>query len=231
MTISAITFVTVYLGAGFTKLTFDPETRRMPLVLLTLVRFDDVRSSSARDAALSVRMGLFDNYDYAVIFEGSTWISSDGNNAEQWHHVLIESFAVTSDFVNAATDPTYDLFEKQYADAGVAEFAQYVSHVELTASFNKPVVLLLSDALADHHQALVDVVNETLGRFDGRIHFAVPVIKIDGNSEQSVQYFALIEFDDTNQIIAWLGNTIRKSKFTHLRKHIDNLSLVVATPG
>ena len=37
--VGAVSFVTFYLGTGFSKLTFDPERRRQPLVLLSLERF------------------------------------------------------------------------------------------------------------------------------------------------------------------------------------------------
>ena len=93
------------------------------------------------------------------------------------------------------------------------------------------MVLLLSDTTDEHQRELVDVVNGTLEPFNGHIGFATPVTKISGNSEFTVRYFAFIEFSDAGEMMSWLVNTIRKSQFAQLRRHVDNLSLVVATPS
>lgn len=229
--ISVISFVTFYLGAGFSKLTFDPERRRMPLVLVSLERFGADHQEARYQEFQRSRRAAFENYNYGVIFQGSAWLSSDGNRTERWHHVAVESFAVTGDYVNAVTDPAYTAIEDWFDENKFDEFGRFVGHVKLTKSYRKPVVVLLSDAANEHQLELVEVVNATLEPFHGRIDFATPVVKISGNSELSVNYFAFIEFEDTDEMMGWLVNTIRKSRFAQLRKHVDNLSLVVATPS
>ena len=229
--ISTISFVTFYLGAGFSKLTFDPERRRLPLVLISFERFGAEHQESQYQEFQRSRRTAFENYNYGVIFQGSTWLSSDGNRTERWHRVAVESFAVTGDYVNAVTDPAYTAIEDWFDENKLDEFGRFVGHVKLTKSYRKPVVVLLSDAVDEHQLELVEVVSATLAPFHGRIDFATPVVKISGNSELSVNYFAFIEFADTAEMMAWLVNTIRKSQFAQLRKHVDNLSLVVATPS
>lgn len=231
VTVGIVVFVTIYLGAGFSKLTFDPERRKMPLVIVKLERFGPSHTDESYAEANDSREDLFFNYDYDIIFEGASLLSSDGNDAEHWDRVLVETFAVTGDYVNAVTDPAYATLEDMFDESSHAEFGRYVGHVELKESFKEPIVLLFSDAPMDRQRQLVDTVTATLKSFNGRIHFGVPMEKIDGNSDREVHYFALIEFDDPGQMISWLANTIRKSQFAHLRKYISNISLVVATPS
>ena len=166
-----------------------------------------------------------------MVFEGSSWLSSDGNRSEQWHRVAIESFPFTADFVNAVTDPAYTAIEDWYDEDNLEEFGRFVGHVKLTESFKKPVVLLFSNTTSEHQLELIEVVNETLAPFNGRIGFATPLVKISGNSKLMVNYFAFIEFTESGEMMNWLVNTIRKSQFAQLRRHTDNLSLVVATPS
>ncbi|MCY4095648.1 MAG: hypothetical protein OXG05_11065 [Gammaproteobacteria bacterium] len=229
--VGVVSFVTFYLGTGFSKLTFDPERRRQPLVLLSLERFGPEHQSERYEQFQRSRTTAFQSYDYDVVFEGSSWLSSEGNRREQWNRVAIESFPFTANFVNAATDPAYTAIEDWFDEENFDEFGQFVGHVKLTQSFKKPVVLLLSDTTADSQRALIQVVNETLAPFSGHIAFATPVVKIGGNTELAINYFAFIEFDDAGEMMNWLVNTIRKSRFAQLRRHMDNLSLVVATPS
>lgn len=229
--VGAISFVTFYLGTGFSKLTFDPERRRQPLILVSLERFGSDHQVERYQEFQRSRAFAFENYNYDVVFEGSSWISSDGNQSELWHRISIESFPFTADFVNAVTDPAYTAIEDWFDEDNLQEFGRFVGHVKLTESFKKPVVLLLSDTTGAHQRELVEVVNETLVPFNGHIGFATPVVKISGNSALTVNYFAFIEFNDVGEMMSWLVNTIRKSQFALLRKHIDNLSLVVATPS
>ena len=229
--IAAISFVTFYLGTGFSKLTFDPERRRQPLVLLSLERFSPEYQAERYQQFQRSRVTAFENYDYGVVFEGSSWFSSDGNRSEQWHRITVESFPFTANFVNAVTDPAYTAIEDWFDEANFEEFGRFVGHVKLTQSFKKPVVILLSDTTTANQRELVEVVNETLVPFSGQIAFATPVVKISGNSELALNYLAFIEFRDAGEMMKWLVNTIRKSRFAQLRRHMDNLSLVVATPS
>ncbi len=229
--VGAISFVTFYLGTGFSQLTFDPERRRQPLILISLERFGSEHQVERYQEFLRSRVSAFDNYNYGAVFEGSSWLSSDGNRSEQWDRVAIESFPFTADFVNAVTDPAYTAIEDWFDEDNLEEFGRFVGHVKLTESFKKPVVLLLSDTKGEYQRELVEVVNETLAPFNGHISFATPVVKISGNSELTVNYFAFIEFSEVGEMMGWLVNTIRKSQFAQLREHVDNLSLVVATPS
>ena len=229
--VGVISFVTFYLGTGLSKLTFDPERRRQPLILISLERFGAEHQVDRYQQYQSSRASAFENYNYGVVFEGSSWLSSEGNRSEQWHRVAIESFPFTADFVNAVTDPAYTAIEDWYDEDSLEEFVRFVGHVQLAQSFNKPVVLMFSDTKEEHQRELVEVVNNTLEPFDGQIGFATPVEKISGNSDYTVSYFAFIEFSDASEMMNWLVNTIRKSQFAQLRKHMDNLSLVVATPS
>lgn len=229
--VGAISFVTFYLGTGFSKLTFDPERRRQPLILVSLERFGSNHQTGRYQEFQRSRALAFENYDYGVVFEGSSWLSSDGNRSEQWHRVAIESFPFTADFVNAVTDPAYTAIEDWYDEDNLEEFGRFVGHVKLTESFKKPVVLLFSNTTSVHQLELIEVVNETLAPFNGRIGFATPLVKISGNSKLMVNYFAFIEFTESGEMMNWLVNTIRKSQFAQLRRHTDNLSLVVATPS
>lgn len=229
--IGVVGFVTFYLGTGFSKLTFDPERRRQPLVLISLEQFSADQQIDRYQEFQRSRVAAFETYNYEVVFEGSSWLSSDGNRSEQWHRIAIESFPFTADFVNAVTDPGYTAIEDWFDEENFEEFARFVGHVKLTQSFKKPMVLLLSDTPSEHQRELVDVVNETIAPFNGRIGFATPVVKISGNSELATNYFAFIEFSESDQMMNWLVNTIRKSRFAQLRRHMDNLSLIVATPS
>ena len=229
--VGAISFVTFYLGTGFSKLTFDPERRRQPLILISLERFGSDHEIDRYQEFQRSRAIAFENYNYGVVFEGSSWLSSDGNRSEQWHRVAIESFPFTADFVNAVTDPAYAAIEDWFDEDNLEEFGRFVGHVKLTESFKKPVVLLLSSTKSEHQRELIEVVTATLKPFNGHIGFATPVVKINGNSELAVSYFAFIEFQDSGEMMSWLVNTIRKSQFAQLRRHTDNLSLVVATPS
>ncbi|MCY3860208.1 MAG: hypothetical protein OXG25_15010 [Gammaproteobacteria bacterium] len=229
--VGAVSFVTFYLGTGFSKLTFDPERRRQPLVLLSFERFGSEHQSERYQQFQRSRATAFGNYEYGVVFEGSSWLSSDGNRRERWDRIAIESFPFTASFVNAVTDPAYTAIEDWFDEENFEEHGQFVGHVKLTQSFKKPVVILLSDTTADSQRRLIEVVNETLSPFSGHIAFATPVVKIGGNSELAINYFAFIEFNDAGEMMDWLVNTIRKSRFAQLRRHMDNLSLVVATPS
>lgn len=229
--VGAVSFVTFYLGTGFSKLTFDPERRRQPLVLLSLERFGSEHRAEQYEQFHLSRATALENYDYGVVFEGSSWLSSDGNRREQWTRIAVESFPFTANFVNAVTDPAYTAIEDWFDEENFEEYGQFVGHVKLTQSFKKPVVLLLSDTTEANQRELVEAVNETLTPFSGHIAFATPVVKIAGNSELAINYFAFIEFKDAGEMMNWLVNTIRKSRFAQLRRHMDNLSLVVATPS
>ena len=229
--VGAISFVTFYLGTGFSKLTFDPELRRQPLILLSLERFGSDHQAERYQQFQRSRVTAFENYDYGVVFEGSSWLSSDGNRSEQWHRIAVESFPFTANFVNAVTDPAYTAIEEWFDEENFDEFGRFVGHVKLTKSFKKPVVFLLSDTTKANQRELVKVVSETLAPFDGHIAFATPIVKISGNSELAINYFAFIEFSEPSEMMDWLVNTIRKSRFAQLRRHMDNLSLVVATPS
>ncbi|MCY4129394.1 MAG: hypothetical protein OXG15_09175 [Gammaproteobacteria bacterium] len=229
--VGAISFVTFYLGTGFSKLTFDPERRRQPLVLLSLERFGAEHQAERYQQFQRSRVSAFENYDYEVVFEGSSWLSSDGNRSEQWHRIAVESFPFTANFVNAVTDPAYTAIEDWFDEENFEEFGRFVGHVKLMQSFKKPVVFLLSDTTEANQRELVEVVSETLAPFNGHIAFATPIVKIRGNSELAINYFAFIEFNEPNEMMDWLVNTIRKSRFAQLRRHMDNLSLVVATPS
>lgn len=229
--LGAISFVTFYLGTGFSKLTFDPDRRRQPLVLLSLERFNAEHQAERYLQFQRSRVAAFENYDYGVIFEGSSWLSSDGNRSEQWHRISVESFPFTANFVNAVTDPAYTAIEDWFDEENFEEFGRFVGHVKLTQSFKKPVVLLLSDTTEANQRELVAVVNETLAPFQGQIAFATPIAKISGNSGLTINYFAFIEFNESGEMMNWLVNTIRKSRFAQLRRHMDNLSLIVATPS
>ena len=229
--VGVVGFVTFYLGTGFSKLTFDPERRKQPLVLLSLERFGSQHETDRYQQYQRSRSSAFENYDYEVVFEGSSWLSSDGNRHEHWNRVAIESFPFTANFVNAVTDPAYTAIEDWFDEENFEEYGQFVGHVRLTQAFKKPVVLLLSDTTPESQRELVEVVNETLLHFSGHIAFASPVAKISGNSELAINYLAFIEFNDAGEMMNWLVNTIRKSRFAQLRRHMDNLSLVVATPS
>ena len=229
--VGAVSFVTFYLGTGFSKLTFDPERRRQPLVLLSLERFGAEHQAERYQQFQRSRATALENYDYGVVFKGSSWLSSDGNRSERWNRIAIESFPFTANFVNAVTDPAYTAIEDWFDAENFEEYGQFVGHVKLTQSFKKPVVLLLSDTADENQRELVEVTNETLSTFNGHIAFATPVVKIGGNSELTVNYFVFIEFSDAREMMNWLVNTIRKSRFAQLRRHMDNLSLVVATPS
>lgn len=229
--IGSVGFVTVYLGAGFSKITFAPERRRMPLTLITFDRFTEQHAEDAYAAFHHARRGIFTNYDYYAAFDGNSWISSNGNDSDAWDRIVVESFGQTADFVNAVTEPVHSALQDTYDVNEHAEHAQFVGHVKIVHTYFKPVVFVLSDAVETHQAMLVEAVIRSLEPFQGRIGFATPLEKIAGNSERQVRYVALLEFQEPEHLMGWLTNTIRQSQFALLRKHIDNLSLVVATPS
>lgn len=229
--VGTIGFVTFYLGTGFSKLTFDPDRRKQPLILLSLERFGAEHQPERYQQFQRSRNTAFENYNYGVVFEGSSWLSSDGNTTERWHHMAVESFPFTANFVNAVTDPAYTAIEDWFDEQNFEEFGRFVGHVKLTKSFKKPVVFLLSDTTETNQRELVEVVSETLAPFNGHIAFATPIVKISGNSDLAINYFAFIEFNEPGEMMDWLVNTIRKSRFAQLRRHTDSLSLVVAAPS
>ena len=229
--VGTVGFVTVYQDAGFSKIAFAPDRRRMPLTFVTLERYVDQHQHEAHHTMWAHRSDIVDTYRSLTVFDGSAWLSSDGNDAEVWDHIIIEAFPTTAAFVNAVTGPEYASLAETYEVQGNAEYAQFVGHAALQETFDEPVVLVMSDATKEHQRALLDTVVETIVPFDGQIGFAMPTEKIDGNSDRSVRYFALLEFAEPEQMMAWLANTIRRSQFALLRRHVGNLSLVVATPS
>ncbi len=203
----------------------------MPLVLITLERFAPDHQHEQYEVFKRDRSAVFANYAHDVVFDGKTWLSSEGNRTQVWHRIMLESFEPASEYINAVTEPAYTEIEGQYDDDNFKEFAHFVGHVKPTKSYDKPVVLLFAQAPVTYQRELVDVVTESLRLFDGQVGFAMPIEKINGNSSLIVNYLALIEFENGGRIIDWLENTIRKSQFMLLRKRIDDLSLVVAMPS
>ena len=203
----------------------------MPLVLITFSRFSSEDEIPRYNEFQRVRKSAFEDASYGSIFHGTGWLTIEGNRTQKWHRLSVEAFEQTSDYVNAATHPSYSGVEAWFEESELIEYGQFVGHVPLTRAFRRPVVLLLANPADEHQNLLIETIHSTLEPFSGEIRFATPIEKIDGNTDIDVSYFAFIEFDSMTAMMNFMVNTIRKSQFARLRKHMDNVSLIIATPS
>ena len=223
--------MSLYLGLGFSKLTFDPSRKDKPLLVLTLERVSDGEHLDQVQAFQIARNNLYATTEYVEVFSGHSLATSDGLEHRGWDSIGIASFAQTADFLNVVTGPGYSNLISSLNQDALEETVQYVGHVQVKQAFQEPVVLMLVDLETSDLSSLIETVRETLVSYNGRIHFGLPIENITSGSDSSFDYMALIEFQDPTASIDWLKDTIRKSQFVLLRKQFDDLSLLLAVPS
>ena len=224
-------FVVFYKGTELTKLTFNPDRRSQPLLLLTLRDTDNLAYIEEQTELIDQRNQLFVDVEHASIFRGRTEFTTDGTYEPVWHSVRLDSYSKTSEYINVTTSPEYISLDEELIESNVGEFAQYAGHVNVDKVYTDPIVLLFAERVSDaNHERVLNAVTRTLAPYRGIVDFAVKVDNIVGSSASELNYLALIKFERWAPMLEWLGDTIRKSQFVLLEKEVERISLVVAVP-
>ena len=218
-------------GSEFTKLTFEPGRRNQPLLLVTLQDLASKQQAHELSAHVKLRELHPTDVEYTEIFDGEALFSSGGVDRPHWQSLKIEGYVRTADYIDLVTGPEFLALKSTLGYADDAMFAQYAAHVNDVRHLDKPVVVLLSEGTPDTQQTfLLSSVERTLIPFDGEVQIATPVERLSSGKADSLNYLAVIEFNEWSTLLGWLEDTIRKSQFVLLSKHIERISLVVAVP-
>ena len=232
--IASLAIASVFIfnqGTEFSKLTFDLERKKLPLIVLHLeTMLDGVEIESFEDYRSAQRRFFF-GLDHAHTFDGVPLFSADGTHDREWDRISIASFARTGDYVNAITAPEYTDTISSLTEEYVAESATLVGHGITTSIFDQPIVLLLGKVEEGVESEFIHMVSETLTPFHGTVSMSLPVTEITVGDTMDFNYLAIIEFSESSRILGWLDNTIRKAHFSLLREQVTDVSLIVAKPS
>lgn len=223
-------FVLMYLGLGFSKLTFDPQRKDMPLVVLNLTKLSSTLYMHDYQNFERSQDQIFGDGEFAVLFRGRTVAVSEGTRSNEWHRVSLTRFARTDDFVKSVTDPRFPEQSEVFQAGEVAESVQYIGHANLDVAYRDPLVMLFAEISPEGQSQLQALLHQSLSHYAGRVEFSLPVENITQGSDRSTNYLALIGFADMKDLVNWVKDTIRKTQFAMLHRQLREVSLVIAVP-